>query len=251
MKPKFDTIRRLSLYEEVAGILREAIISRRYRPGEPLPSELELSRQLGVSRNVVREAIRSLQSKGLLETRRGPKGGSFVSKFDQSTLTENLSNLIALGYVSISHLVQARMYLEPEVMRLAALNATTDDLADMERILEESDEAGKRSDDDRRITLNTAFHRSVGGACGNPFFAVLIDAIMDFTEEFVKSRSINPYRGDVHRQGEHKEIVDAIKARDAERAFDLAKEHIKRLAEAMKTWEKIYLEKFQEGPTHD
>jgi GntR family transcriptional repressor for pyruvate dehydrogenase complex len=248
MKPKFSAIKRSSLYEEVAGILREAIISRRYRPGEPLPSELELSRQLGVSRNVVREAIRSLQSKGFLETRRGPKGGSFVSKFGMTNLKENLSSLIALGYVSTSDLVQARTYLEPEVMRLAALNATSNDLADMERILKESDEAQKRKDDDKRITLNTAFHRSVGRACGNPFFAILIDTIMDFTEEFVKSRSINPYRGDVHRRGEHKEIVEAIKDHDGNKAFNLAKEHIKRLAEAMKTWEKSYLDKFGKGP---
>lgn len=243
MKSKFDNIKRLSLYEEVAGILRDAIISRRYRPGEALPSELDLSGQFGVSRNVVREAIRSLQSKGFLETRRGPKGGSFVSKFDQSTLAENLSNLIALGYVSISHLVQARMYLEPEVMRLAALNATPDDFAAIDCILKESDEAGERKDDDRRITLNTAFHRSIGRACGNPFFAVLIDTIMDFTEEFVKSRNINPYRSDVHKPGEHKEIVKAIKNRDAAKAFNLAKEHIGRLAEAMMMWEKSYVGK--------
>jgi DNA-binding FadR family transcriptional regulator len=243
MKPEFRTIRRPSLYEEVAAILRDAIISRRYRPGEPLPSELELSRQFGVSRNVVREAIRSLQSKGFLEIRRGPKGGSFVSKFDQSTLAENLSHLISLGYVSINHLVRARIYLEPEVMRLAALNATPGDVVDMELILKESDEARERSDDDLRITLNNAFHRCVGRACGNPFFGILIDTIMDFTEKFVKSRSINPYRGDVHRQGEHREIVEAIKGRDGEKAFALAEKHIKRLAEAMKTWEKTYLEK--------
>jgi GntR family transcriptional regulator, transcriptional repressor for pyruvate dehydrogenase complex len=249
MKLNFRTIKRSSLYEEVAGILKEAIISRRYRPGEPLPSEMELSRQLGISRNVVREAIRSLQSKGLLEIRRGPKGGAFVSSFDQSTFAENLSNLIMLGYASVSHLVQARMYLEPEVMRLAALNATPDDLADMERILKESEVAKKMKDDDMRITLNTAFHRSIGRGCGNPFLAILIDTIMDFTEKFVKSRSINPYRSDVHRPGEHREILEAIKAHDTEKTFDLAKEHIKRLAEAMKTWEKTYLDKISKDPT--
>jgi GntR family transcriptional regulator, transcriptional repressor for pyruvate dehydrogenase complex len=243
MKPEFKNIHRLSLYEEVAGALREAIISRRYRPGEQLPSELELARQFGVSRNVVREAIRSLQSKGFLMIRRGPKGGSFVTQLDQSTIAENLSHLISLGYVSATHLMQARMYLEPEVMRLAASNATTEDIADMEKVLNESEEARDRGDDDRRITLNTAFHRSVGRACGNPFLAILVDTIMDFTERFVKTRSINPYRGDVHRPGEHREIVEAIRAHDTEAVHTLAKGHISRLSEQMKTWEKSYLTK--------
>ncbi|RJR45853.1 MAG: FadR family transcriptional regulator [Desulfobacteraceae bacterium] len=249
MESGFTTIRRTSLYEEVAEILREAIISRRYRPGEPLPSELELARQFGVSRNVIREAIRSLQSMGFLEIRRGPKGGSFVSRMDQSAVARNLSRLISVGYVTINDLAQARMYLEPEVMRLAALNATPSDLEEIEKILKDSEDARRRKDDDKRITLNTLFHRSVGRACGNPFFAILIDTIMDFTERFVKTRSINPYRSDVHKPGEHREILEAIKGGDAEKTFRLAKKHIGRLAEAMKTWEKTYLDKVTRDPS--
>lgn len=235
MKAPFSKISRPSLYEEVAGILKEAILSGQYHPGDPLPSEVELTGQFGVSRNVVREAIRLLQSRGFLEIRRGKNGGAYISEFKPTTISENFSDLIRVGYVTIEHLTHARTYLEPEILRLAAQNVTPEDIQDLETLLDEYDRA---SDNDTRRKLNCAFHRRIGEACGNPLFSILMSSIMDFTERFIQT--INPTLDIVHRQGEHREIFEAIKAHDPEKASMLAKEHWAHLAEEMERYKEAY-----------
>lgn len=235
MKVPFDNIKRGSLYEEVAEILKEAILTRQYRQGEPLPSEMELSKQFGVSRNVVREAIRLLQSRGFLEIRRGKSGGAYIAEFKPTTISENLSDLIRIGYVTVGHLTNARTFLEPEILRLAAQNATREDLQDLEALIDEYD---RTSDDDTRRKLNCAFHRRIGEACGNPLFSILMDSIMDFTERFIQT--MNPTLNIVHRQGEHREIFDAIKAHDPEKASVLAKRHWAHLSEEVERFEEAY-----------
>ena len=235
MKAPFKKISRGSLYEEISGILREAILSGQYRPGDLLPSEAELTGQFGVSRNVVREAIRLLQSRGFLEIRRGKNGGAYVSEFNPTTISENFSDLIRVGYVTIEHLTRARTYLEPEILRLAAQNATPEDIQDMGTLL---DEYEKTSDKDKRRKLNCAFHRRIGEACGNPLFSILMDSIMDFTERFIQT--INPTLDIVHRQGEHREIYEAIKAHDPEKAPALAIKHWAHLSQEMERYKETY-----------
>ena len=135
MNREFNTIRRKNLYEEVVNILKDAILNERYLPGQALPNEPELSSQLGVSRTVIREAIRSLQSRGFVEMRRGPKGGAYVLELNQNTICSNLADIVRARKVTIDHLARARLYLEPEISRLAAINATSKDLENMENPL--------------------------------------------------------------------------------------------------------------------
>jgi DNA-binding FadR family transcriptional regulator len=201
-----------------------------------------LTEQFGVSRNVIREAIRLLQSRGFLEIRRGPKGGAFVQDLHPATISENLSDLIRVGFVTIEHLTQARMYLEPEVFRLAALNAAEEDVAEIENLLAEYD---MTADNDKQVTLNCDFHRRVGKACGNPLFSVLVQSIMDFTERFV--RTINPTRHIVHQQGEHRHLFDAIKNHDPAGAFTLAQNHIAHLHNEMEGLKETYEDLLKRG----
>lgn len=236
MKAQFENLKRISLYEEVAQHLREAILSGRYRPGDLLPSEAELTEQFGISRNVVREAIRLLQSKGFLEIRRGKNGGAYISEFKPTTITENLSDLIRVGYVTIEHLTHARTYLEPEIMRLAAQNAKPQDLLEIEKLLDEYD---RTTDNDKRRRLNCDFHRRIGEACGNPLFSILMNSIMDFTERFIET--INPTLDIVHRQEEHREIFTALKNRQPEKASSLAQKHWSHLSEEMRRFKKTFL----------
>lgn len=237
MKARFNNIKRNSLYEEIFEILKEAILSGGYQSGEALPSEVELSNQLGVSRTVVREAIRSLQSRGFLEIRRGAKGGVYVLDLNQSTICENLADLIMARKITINHLAQARMYLEPEVSRLTAIHATTKDLESMENAIEEYE---RTQDKEKIITLNTRFHLCVGKACGNPFYSILMEVIMGFTEQFV--RTIKPITHIIHRQGEHREILEAIKQHNPNEAMEITIHHISYINNEMRKLEEKYLE---------
>jgi len=225
-----------SLYQGVVNALKEAIIAGRYHSGEALPSEMELASQLGVSRPVVREALRALQSSGFVEIRRGIKGGAFVGDAARLGLGDNLADLIRLRRVTVAHLYQVRAHLEPEVCRLAALNASDDQLEKISRMLEEYRAADS---DDQRVTLNARFHRLIARACGNPLYGLIMDSIMDFTEGFV--RTIKPQGRLLHNDQEHVQILDALLARDAEAAERLMRGHAESIDREMHSLEQTYL----------
>jgi DNA-binding FadR family transcriptional regulator len=201
-----------------------------------LPSETELAEQLGISRPVVREALRSLQSRGFLEIRRGTKGGPYVSDLDQLPLTDDFANLIRLRRITVDQIAQARLYLEPEIIRLAALHATAQDLQEMENLLLEY---AATSDNNRHVSLNALFHKLLGKACGNPLYSILMESIMDFTEGFV--RTIKPVTKTIHNDSEHRQILDALENHDAELAAEIGKKHITDILDKMRKLEKTYL----------
>ena len=134
------------------------------------------------------------------------------------------------------------MVVEPEAFRLAAQNATVEELADIENLLNDYDGT---DDNDKQITLNCDFHRLVGKACGNPLFSIIIQSIMDFTERFV--RTINPKHIIVHHQDEHSELFTTIKNRDPGRAFILAQNHITHLNNEVKRLEETYKDLINRG----
>lgn len=238
MSADFAQIQRsANLCDEVAGHIKEAIITGHFKSGDPLPSETDLAAQFGVSRPVVREALKTLQSTGFLEIRRGTKGGAFVTDLKRLTLVENLTDLIRLRRITVDHMFQARLHLEPEVMRLTVANATDEQIDRMKDLVRESETT---SDDYRRIELNSEFHRLIGRACGNPFYALLMESFMDFAGVF--SRTIKPVSQNIHRRGDHAAIVEAIADRDAEKAAALAMEHLLDMRAKMKKLEDTYLE---------
>lgn len=225
-----------SLYQGVVNALKEAIIAGHYRSGQALPSEMELAAQLGVSRPVVREALRALQSSGFVEVRRGIKGGAFVGDATRLGLGDNLSDLIRLRRVTVAHLYQVRAHLEPEVCRLAALNASQEQLQALGDLL---DTYRATDDSDLRVTLNARFHRLIARACGNPLYGLIMDSIMDFTEGFV--RTIKPQEHLIHNDQEHVQILAALLARDAGAAERLMRGHAEHIDREMHALEQTYL----------
>lgn len=236
--PTFDRIgRSKNLYEQAVKTIKDAILSGRYRSGESLPNETALAEQLGVSRPVVREALKSLQSRGLLEVRRGTKGGAYVKELDHLAFGEDFADLIRLRAITVEHMAQARLFLEPEIIRLAAMNATHQDLADMEELLSEY---RATSDKDKQVSLNAVFHKLLGRASGNPLYSILMETIMDFTERFV--RTIKPVTRIIHNDSEHREMFEAVKDRNSDRAAEIARRHIADIVDKMRKLEGTYLE---------
>ena len=242
--PGFTRIKRPnSLVDEVTSRLKEAIIAGYYSAGEPLPSETQLASEMGVSRPVIRESIKSLQSRGFLEVRRGIRGGSFVQDLNKLTFSEMLGDLIRLRKVTVDHLAQVRLFLEPEIIRLVAENATGEDLTRIRNLLLEYD---RTEDIDKRVTMNGDFHRLLGRACGNPIYSIMMDSIMDFTEYFV--RTIKPVNQIIHNDKDHKDIFAAIEAHDPELAAEISIVHANDILKKMHKLEKTYLELFHSEP---
>jgi GntR family transcriptional regulator, transcriptional repressor for pyruvate dehydrogenase complex len=226
-----------SLSAKVEESIKEAILSRKYRSGEQLPGEIELTKQFGVSRSVVREAIKSLRSIGFLEIRRGVNSGTYVSDLNKLYLKENFSDLIRLRRLSVNHLTQVRLFLEPEVVRLAITEATENDLALIEQNIQEWDSC---EDTKQRVFLGGFFHTLIGRACGNPLYSILMENIMDFSEAFVLTTQ--PDTRIIGTSHEHTFIFQAIKNKDFDKAEKLTTQHIISSVEVMQELEKKYLE---------
>jgi DNA-binding FadR family transcriptional regulator len=241
-KPLKKIGRTQSLYMEAMEAIKQSIFRGDFPPGQPLPSEKALTEQLGVSRPVVREALRALQIQGLLDIRRGNKGGTYVNDLNQISFKNTLNDLIRLRRVSIADLSRARLFIEPEVFRLAAVHASADELKALRQITIETEQT---TDPKQRIDLAILFHRNVAKACGNFFYILIMDTMMDFLDKFQKA--INPEMLAIHDDQRHTEILKALCERDGDRAAALLKDHIEDLSENMIRLEKKWLETVSEN----
>lgn len=235
-----------NLYEDVIKAVKKAILTGTYQSGEALPSETELAKQFGVSRPVVREALRYLQSSGFLEIRRGTKGGAFVRDIIKLPFFDDFPDMILHRRFKVDHLAQARLMLEPEVCRLAAINATAKDIQAMKDLVKKY---SKISDPDEKDKHYSMFHRLVGRACGNPLYAILVESIMDFTDGFIQT--IKPVSEFIHEDHDHDEIIVAIENRDPEKAAEVGTRHAKQILEGMQKLEETYLGLLENGAPRD
>ncbi|HXH82000.1 MAG TPA: GntR family transcriptional regulator, partial [Candidatus Tectomicrobia bacterium] len=103
------------VYEHIVARLERAIYEGRLRRGDKLPPERQLARELGASRVAVREALRTLEHRGLVDVRHGAAGGYFVREADDRAVVRDLETLFRLGRVSLAQLLEARLTIEPAV----------------------------------------------------------------------------------------------------------------------------------------
>ncbi|MCD2443412.1 FadR family transcriptional regulator [Agromyces sp. SYSU K20354] len=199
--------------------IRQMIMSGELGAGARLPVERELGERLGVSRGPLREGVRALVILGVLETRQGD--GTYVTSLEPSQLFEPLGILAELQSPENSvHLLGVRRTLEPEAAARAALLISDDDLAEARRILDHGE--GLLADDEidleATIDVDTAFHRLIANASGNPAFAAIIEALVSRTARARLWRAIHQRGAVQDTQREHRAILDALTSHDPERA---------------------------------
>jgi DNA-binding FadR family transcriptional regulator len=221
---------------EAMQVIKDGIFNGDFTPGQALPSEKELAAMLGVSRPVLREALRALQLQGFLVVRRGNRGGTYVTDLSEISIKDNLEDLLRMGKVSMGDLTQARLLLEPEVFRLAALNASEAQLNTLETLIRSSMETEELK---TRIRIESDFHRLVAEASGSPIYLRFMQIIFDFIEVFAITTESLDFG--IHQKEEHINILDALKARDAKRAARLAREHAEKVTRGMLKLEKKWL----------
>lgn len=161
-------------YERLSTRIRDQIVSGELRPGDRLPAEHELTEHYHVSRNTAREAIRALSSQGLIQTRRGVTGGTFVSVPSPEGLTDllygNVRVIAAAGGLREQDLHGVWSALVTEAAIQAALHADTDALGRLQDLLVDDDE-------DAAVPRALAFYQAMAHAGGNPLLAVLVEAL--------------------------------------------------------------------------
>lgn len=221
-----------SLADTVADRLRRAIGDDKYKPGEKLPTERELSEIYGVSRAIIREALGRLKQDGLVRSRQG--SGAFVA--EGSLPVFRLSALDLENAGEIQNVVELLVAFESAASALAATRRTKAQLA---AITAQFDAMERAITEERSgVDEDVAFHRAIIEATANPVFRDMFDFLDTRVRGFIGAARSNSARRKLTRQvqDEHKAILDAIKAKDAEAARSAAATHlenaIKRLSQA-------------------
>src|ERR1700745_2054725 len=136
---KFRPIHTRRAFEEICERIREQLALGQLKPGGKLPPERDLAQQLGVSRNVLREALRSLEMAGVLRLQKGVKGGAFIREGDTSRNNDVMRDMLSLGTISVRELSEARIHVLELIVRLACANARQADYDALEANIERTD----------------------------------------------------------------------------------------------------------------
>lgn len=212
--------------EQVEEHIRLMILSGELKGREMLPPEAELARQFNVSRTTLREALRSLSTKGLISKIPGARGGNFVQSVDHNSLgsvvVDSLHNLLELGSIEHMEVAEVRQYLEVPAARLAATHRTDDELAQLRDIVRQQKTA--TVDDPEVPKLDEKFHSLIAQASGNRVLSALVAALHHETEP-VHYLDLSPEVGRTTVR-QHKVIVEAIAAKDSDAAEAAIVEHL-------------------------
>jgi len=212
------------LSDKVADLMLETILSRKLEVGDRLPSERELGEQFGVSRTVVREAVRALVAKGVIEVRSG--SGLRVAAVDAAAVTESMSLFLRGGSLDFEKVHEVRALLEVHIAGLAAERATADDLARLREVHERMQrEAG---DVEAAARDDLEFHRAIASATQNDLYLLLLDsigsALIDIRRENLASGSAPM------TLTQHEQALDRIAAHDAAGARAAMAAHLEGVA---------------------
>lgn len=212
---KLTIRRRKTLSDQLYGQILEKIVSGALRPGDKLPSENQICEAFEVSRPVVREALRKLQDDGLIEARRGV--GSFVRKAPPQGLIEHAD---AESVSGLMRALEARMVVERATASLAAQRAGPEDLARIRAALERLEASMQRREPERDADFD--FLLAVAEAGGNDSFVTMLLAVRDVMERTISVAQNITRTGSQARidrvAGEHRQVYEAIAARDVEAA---------------------------------
>lgn len=216
----------LTLSQEIELKIEESIRQKKLEPGQKLPSEKELGVIFGVSRTAVREALRMLSARGLLNVRKGD--GIYVNAFSSSHASKPMSLYLELQFDSdtILHLVHLRQMIEPSIARLAAQNRTAEDLADLEVNLARF--ADRSQDAQQLAQLDVEFHTLIAASSQNPLIPLITDPIFSMLPR-VKTLIVNHLQK-THSDNApnyHQKIFDMIQLQDEGGAFTAMQEHLK------------------------
>lgn len=221
----FKAIKKAPLSQQIEEDIKEAIASRIYKPFEKLPSERDLMNQFHVSRTTVREALMSLQSRGLIIVKRGIHAGAYVSEINPDPITENFQNLIRFGKVNFIHLTEARLYVEPEAARIAAICRSEKDLATLNELLTKAEARNQTSVKEARL-INVRFHVEVAKVTQNPIIIFISESVTQvFSAGLIERTKLS--KADVLKNIDaHRYILDSIIGKDEKEAYERAKSHI-------------------------
>jgi DNA-binding FadR family transcriptional regulator len=218
-------IKKTRVAEEVADRIRTLMLDGSFPPGQPLPSERHLAERFGVSRGSIRDALRTLETIGLVETRHGQ--GTFPLELSVDRLVAPLASVMAYRSDLQDELMDVRRMFEPAVARAAALRATEEDLADLQRVLETQRQKLKTGQS--AIAEDTAFHAILARATRNRVVMSIMATLNDLLVESRTQSLLQKGRPARSIDG-HEAVVAALRGHDGDGASQAMRNHIDQIA---------------------
>ena len=221
-----EPIKKTRVAEEVANRIRTLILDDTFPQGQPLPSERVLTEQFGVSRGSIRDALRMLETIGLIETRHGR--GTFPRELTVDRLVAPLASMMTFQHDLQDELLDVRRMFEPAVARVAATRATDEDFADLQRILDAQHRKLKKGQSG--IVEDTEFHAALARSTRNRVIVSLMATLNDLLVESRKLTLRQKGRPAKSVEG-HEAVVAALRRRDADGAARAMSNHIDQIAD--------------------
>ena len=221
----YQPIQSERLYERIVDQIDRLIMAGNLKVGDQLPAERELADQFTVSRTAVREAIKALREKGLVEIRLGR--GTFVTNGAAGAVRHSLG-LLLKDENGFTNLVEVREILEPEIAALAATRVANENIVAMTEAVEIMETALENVE--VFVEADLDFHLALAEATQNPLIPLLVDSVVDLLRE-QRKRTGNVEGGLARGQYHHKRILEAIIQRDPLAARQAMQDHLLQVRE--------------------
>ena len=234
-KTGFRAARQNRIFQDIVEQIQEAILGGTFKPGDVLPPERELKEMFQTSRGTLREALRVLEHKGLIEIRLGVNGGAYVKGTVSDPLVESLGLMLRSRQISLEHLNEFREDVEGVVTARAAERADESDIRELTELLSQARGYMEKGPDHRQdfLEIDKKFHKQMARISRNPIYIFLHDVIhsniqsyydefLDMDEELLREN-----------YNDLDDILETVKNRNGEQARSLVQNHVRRFTEHM------------------
>jgi len=236
----FRAAKQNRIFQDVVEQIQEAIIDGQLKVGDRLPAERELKEMLQTSRSTLREALRVLEQKGLIEIKLGMGGGAVVKTVTSDLVAESLDLLIRSNQVSLEHIAEFRERVEGDVVRLATARLKKSDIDALEKLLDNARRCLARGTEGVPdfLSADQRIHQYFAKITGNPIYISLFKTMHNNIRRYFDELLFKEESEMKENLQDLESVVAAMKKGDAESACTVARNHVRRFNEYMQMHER-------------
>ncbi len=234
-KTGFKAARQNRIFQDIVGQIQESILSGKFKPGEVLPPERDLKEIFQTSRGTLREALRVLENKGLIEIRLGVSGGAYVKGAVSDPLVESLGLMLRSRQISLAHLNEFREDVEGFVTARAAERAEETDIGELTDLLAKAKQSIEQGPDHWQdfLEIDKKFHLQLAKISRNPIYIFMHTVIHSNIQSYYDE--LLPMEEKILRENyrDLSDILESVRKRDSDQARLLVQNHVHRFYEHM------------------
>jgi len=229
----FKKAKQTRVFQDVVEQIQDAILNGKLKPGSKLPPERALKDMFNTSRGTLREALRVLEQKGLIDIKLGVAGGAIVKRIDAEPIMESLALLIRSGQVSLEHIAEFRIIIEGSIMELAAEHATQEDIQELEALFNEAKTFYNNNEWENFLKIDEKMHTHIGMMTRNPVFQFVQKSIHDNIHQYYAQHLSMNKKRTLENLRDFEKIIAALKINDSKTASSIIMDHVKKFSYKM------------------